>query len=237
MNINRRATMFAGALIIISTIAGVLSVVPAIEQSNYLVLVSANETQVIAGAFFQFIMILTYVGFALCLYPALKLSNETLSLGFMGARLITGVFHFVGVILLPLFLILSQEFAHVGAPEASYFHTLGELLRIGRDLVNHVAVIVSLMLGDMLLFFILYQSKFIPRWLSIWGFLGSGFAMLASFLVLFGVTEVVTPLYLGMNGPLALQSLIFAFWLIIKGFNSNPPLEQNLHSKMALTRH
>jgi len=88
-------------------------------------------------------------------------------------------------------------------------------------LVNHVALIISLSMGDLLLFYILYQSRLVPRWLSAWGVIGTGLTMLASFLVLFGLVDVVTPLYLGMNAPLALQSLVLAMWLITKGFDTS----------------
>ena len=64
--------------------------------------------------FFQFLMIPAYVGFALCLYPILKIENDALSLGFVGFRLITAMFHFLGVIVLPLFVILSHEFVLSG---------------------------------------------------------------------------------------------------------------------------
>ena len=76
-------------------------------------------------------------------------------------------------------------------------------------------------MGDLLLFYILYQSRLVPRWLSAWGFIGTGLTMLASFLVLFRLADVVTPLYLAMNGPLALQSLVLAMWLITRGFDTS----------------
>lgn len=221
MDTNRRRTAIAGVLIIVGMIAGALSIVPVLEESNYLVLISAHESEVILGAGFQFIMIPAYVGFALCLYPTLRVGNEALSLGFVGFRLIAGMFHFVGVILLPLFLVLGQGFVQASGSDVFHLEVLGELLRTGRDLVNHVALIVSLSMGDLLLFYILYQSRLIPRWLSAWGLVGAGSTMLASFLVLFRLTDVVTPLYLAINAPLALQSLVFAVWLITRGFDTS----------------
>ena len=128
---------------------------------------------------------------------------------------------FIGVILLPLFLVLGQEFAQASASDAAYFGVLGELLRTGRDLVNHVALIIALSMGDLLLFYILCQSRFVPRWLSAWGIIGAVSTMLASFLVLFRLAAVVTPLYLVMNAPLALQSLVMAMWLITRGFDTS----------------
>lgn len=221
MNADRRRTAIAGVLVIVGMIAGVLSVVPVLEEPDYLVLISRDASDVILGAGFQFIMIPAYVGFALCLYPTLRTENEALSLGFVGFRLIAGMFHFIGVILLPLFVVLGPEFTQTSAAGAPSIAVLGELLRTGRDLVNHVALIISLGMGDLLLFYILYQSRLVPRWLSAWGLTGTGLTMLASLLVLFRLTDVVTPLYLAMNAPLALQSLVLAIWLITRGFHTH----------------
>ncbi|MEO3809896.1 DUF4386 domain-containing protein [Sphaerisporangium sp. B11E5] len=221
MHTNRRATAIAGALAIMGMIAGALSIVPVLEEPRYLDLIPAHESQVIAGAVSQVVMIPAYVGFALYLYPTLRKENEALSLGFLGFRLIAATFHLTGVILLPLFLVLGHEYAQAGAPGASHLAAVGELLRTARDLVNHVALIISLGLGDLLLFRILYRSRLVPRWLSAWGFIGIGSAVSASFLVLSRLTDVVTPLYLAMNAPLALQSFVLAIWLITRGFDTN----------------
>lgn len=215
----RKTARIAGVLIIIGMVAGILSIVSVIEDTDYLIKVSANENQVLIGAFFQFIMIPAYIGFALSLYPILRKYNEGLALGFVGFRIIAGMFHLIGVIILPLFLILSQEFIKAGAPDSSYFQTLGGLLRAGRDLVNHVAMILALSLGGLMFFYVLYQSKLVPRWLSGWGFVGTTLTILASLLLLFRLIDVITPIYLVLNLPLALQEMVLAVWLIVKGFN------------------
>lgn len=221
MKSDRKTAIIAGVLIIIGMVAGVLSIVSVIEDSDYLIKVSANENQVIIGAFFQFIMIPAYIGFALSLYPILRKYNEGLALGFVGFRIFAGMFHLIGVIILPLFLILSQEFIKAGAPDSSYFQTLGGLLRAGRDLVNHVAMILALSLGGLIFFYVLYQSKLVPRWLSGWGFVGTTLTILASLLLLFRLIGVITPIYMVLNLPLALQEMFMAVWLIVKGFNSS----------------
>lgn len=50
--------------------------------------------------------------------------------------------------------------------------------------------------------------------------------VVASFQVLFGLTDVVTPDYLAMNAPLAIHGLVLAVWLIARGFDtrSSDPL-------------
>jgi len=194
MGTNRKLSIIAGVLFILGTITGLLSVIPVIEQPDYLSEVTANQNQVLSGTFFQFLMIPTYVGFALSLYPILRKHNEILALGFVGFSMMAGTFHLIAIISLPLFLVLSQEFIQAGTPDSSHYQTIGGLLRAGRDLVNHVGMILALSLGDLMLYSVLYHRKLVPRWLSGWGAVGIAMAIFASLLFLFRLTDEITPI-------------------------------------------
>jgi hypothetical protein len=61
---------------------------------------------------------------------------------------------------------------------------------------------------------LLYTSKLIPRWLSAWGFLGAVLSLVVYFLQFFGI-ESGAIFFL----PIALQEMVFAVWLIAKGWN------------------
>ncbi|QVK20396.1 DUF4386 domain-containing protein [Mycoplasmatota bacterium] len=217
----RKTTIIAGLLFIIGTIAGILSIAPAIDAPDYLFKASANANQVIIASIFQFIMAVAYVGFAFLMYPILRKFNKGLAIGFIGFRFIAGVFNIIGVIAILLLLILSQEFIKAGAPDSSYFHTLGVLLRAGRDLVNHVAMILVHSLGGLILYYIFYKTKLVPRWLSGWGLIGTVLTMLASLLVMFQFIDIITPIYIVLSLPMALLEMILAIWLIVKGFNTS----------------
>ena len=216
MNADRIAAILAGVLYFLGLVAGVLSVVPVIDLPDYLTQVSAHIGQVTSGAFFQFLMMAAYVGMAITLYPILKRHNESLALGYVGFRLVAAAFIVIGVILLLLLLTLSQEFIRAGAPVSSHFQTIGEILRTGRDLVNHVGMILVLSMGGLLFCYLLYLTELVPRWLSGWGLVGTAVTITASFLFMFRIIELMTSVY--MNFPLALQEMVFAVWLIVKGF-------------------
>ena len=221
MNSNRKTALFAGILIIIGMIAGMLSVVPSVESPDYLTEVSANQNKVLTGAFFQFTLVPIYIGFALLLYPIIRKYNESLALGFVSFRIIAGIFQLIGVILLPLFLLLSQEFLKSVNPDLLYFQLFGDVLKLGRDLSNHVGMMLATGLGNLILFYIFYKTKLVPRWLSSWGFIGNTLAMLASFLILFSIVDVIAPHFIVLTIPLVLQEIVLAIWLIAKGFNSS----------------
>ena len=221
MNSNRKIALGAGILIITGMIAGMLSVVPAVESTDYLTEVSANQNKVLLGAFFQFTLVPIYIGFALLLYSILRKYNESLAIGFVSFRIIAGIFQLIGVIILPLFLLLSQEFINSTTPDLLYFQILGDVLKLGRDLANHVGMMLATGLGNLILFYIFYKTKLIPRWLSSWGLIGNVLAMLASFLILFRLIDVITPHFIVLTIPLVLQEIGLAIWLIAKGFNTS----------------
>jgi hypothetical protein len=159
------------------------------------------------------------MGFALVmvpvmLYPILKKQNEVLALG---AVVFRGVLEGVGYILAAnnlLFLILlSREYVKAGAPEASYFQTLGAILLEADTYIMNSMIGIVFPIGALMIYYLFYQSKLIPRWLSAWGFLGA-IPYLASFLLgFFGFELGILML------PLALQEMVMGVWLIVKGFN------------------
>ncbi|SOE23831.1 protein of unknown function [Spirosomataceae bacterium TFI 002] len=207
----------AGALIILGIITGVLSIVPSVESEKYLEEVYLNQSQVFTGAIFQFFLIPIYIGFSLLLYPILKQFNESLSIGFVGFRFMAGVFQLIGILLLPIFVVLSQMYATAPSTELGFYKSLGEVLRVFRDLTNHLGVIVSTGLGNLLFYTILFREKLIPQWLSIWGVVGNIILIVAGFLIMFQEIQVVSKAYGLLAAPLVLQEIVLAILLILKG--------------------
>ncbi len=221
MNSSRKKTIIAGTLYIIGTIAGLLSIVPAVDAKDYLIQASANVNQVITGALFQFIMTVAYLGFAITLYPVLKKFKESPALGFLSFRIIAAVLNIIGIISLLLILPLSQKFVNAGTAETSYFITLGDLLRSGRDFVNHIAMILAISVSGLMFYILLYQTKLIPRWLSCWGLIGTMFTISASLLIMYHIIDIITTIYIVLNLPLILLEMVLAIWFIVKGFDTN----------------
>jgi hypothetical protein len=219
MNSNRKRTIIAGSLYIVGTVAGVLSISTVVDAPDYLVKAAANSNQVLSSALFQFIMTIAYLGFAITLYPILRKHMESLALGFLSFRIVAAVLNIFGFICLLLLLSLSQQYVKAGTQDLSYFQTLGDLLRTGRDFVNHVAMIFSTSVGGLMFYLLLFKTKLIPRCLSLWGFIGTLFTIFASILIMFQKIEIITSTYIVLNLPLILLEIVLAIWLIAKGFD------------------
>jgi len=216
MNTNRKIAIIVGVLYIIGTVAGILSFVFAgsiLDDPDYLVEVSANENQIIIGALLVLIM-----GFALAMVPAMlfpifKKQNEPLALGAVIFRgVLEAVAYIATVIVWLLLLTLSREYVKAEAPDASYFQTTGTLLLEAVDWIEALLAIVF-SIGALMIYYLFYQSTLIPRWLSVWGLIGGILYLSVPLLGMFGSELGI------LMAPLALQEMVLALWLIVKGFN------------------
>jgi hypothetical protein len=228
----RQISKIAGILIILGIVTGILSIVPAVESSKFLEKVYPNKNQVLIGGIFQFFLVPIYVGFSLLLYPILKQYNKTLSIGFIGFRFMAATFQLIGIILLPIFVLLSQEYSSAPRTELAIYESAGDMLRLIRDLTNHLGVILATGLGNVLFYLILYKEKLVPKWISIWGFLGNIAIMLASFLIIFQLIEVISTEYGLLSIPVVAQEIALAIWLLTKGLTikSNTQKKLTVHS-------
>lgn len=221
MDSNKKRTIIAGSLYIVGTVAGILSIAPAVDAPDYLIKASANANQVLHAALFQFLMTVAYAGFALTLYPILRKHMESLALGFLSFRIIAAVLNIIGFIIILMILSLSNDFVNAGSPASSYYQTLGDMLRSGRDFINHIAMIFAISTGGLMFYTLLFLTKLLPRWMSVMGLAATLLTIIASLLVMFHVIEIITTIYLALNLPLVLLETILAIWLIVKGFNLN----------------
>jgi len=232
MNTNKKTARIVGILFLLGFSGAITAKLtgPILKAQDYLVQVSANEFQILLGVFFQFIMAVACAGIGISLYPIIKKYNPGLAIGAVGFRIFEAMFHIIGAIFIMLLLSLSEEFVKVGTQDSSYFHTVGSLLFAGKDWVNNVAVLLTWCIGALMYYIVFYKTKLVPRWLSIWGIIGVTLCMIASVLVMFRVISPFGSIQVVMNGPIALQELVLAVWLIVKGFNSSPSTSGSISS-------
>lgn len=219
MENTRKSTLLAGLLYLASVVAGMLSIAYAADDPAYLTRTAAESAQTTWAALFQFLVTMAYLGIAIILHPILKKYYERLALGFLSFSITGVVSNITGIMLLLLILALSKNYVTYPNPNQALYQLIGSLLHTGRDLINHVAMVVNQCVASILLYVILFRMHLIPAWLSLWGIAGAVLAIAASIGVLFNRMEVLTYTYLLMNVPLGLQEMVFACWLIIKGFS------------------
>jgi len=222
VNTHRKTAITVGVLLIACTAATILSLTllnPILDDPEYLTKLTENENLTIVGAILEFIWAATAMGIAIWLYPVLREHNEALTLGSVVFRAVEGVFVFVGTLSLLSLLTLSQEFVRIGFPEVSSFQSIGLTLLAVRHWTLDGIVLIAFCLGALLYYCVFYQSKLIPRWLAVWGLFGVALSLIVVLYLLFNPGFVVSWVHTLLNAPIALQEMVLAIWLIVRGFN------------------
>ena len=207
MNSNKKTAIIVGVLFIIGTVAGSLSIAftgPILSDPDYLAQVPANENQIITGALLVLVMGLALAMVPAMMFPILKRHNETLALGYIvlrgGLETVTSIIFVSSLLLL---IPLSQEYVRAGVPDAAYFQQSGTLLLQADFQINPISKIVF-SLGALTFYYVLYQSKLIPRWISGWGLVGATLHLISGLFVMFGWLAEFPVLGLFWDLPIAL---------------------------------
>jgi hypothetical protein len=223
MNYFRKNAIIVGVLFIIATVLGVLGrsfLQPILDAQDYLIKISANENQVIIGGLLALLAAFACAGIAIGLYPVLKKHHEALALGSVGFRLMEGMLYIIGVVALLSLLTLSQEYVTAGASNASLFQASGTSLLAVRDWAGKLSII-AFTLGALMYYYVFYQSKLIPRWLSGWGFIGAALSLAGALLAISGQIIYFSTPFILIQLPIGVQEMVLAVWLIVKGFNQS----------------
>jgi hypothetical protein len=214
---NKRVARSVGALFLVAmvtSLAGGVWLESMLAAPDYLDTLAANETQVLIGVLLELTNCIAVVGIAVLLFPILRDHAETLALGYLGLRLVEVVILIVAVIS-PLALVaLSREYAAAGGPEATSFQVLGTVLIAARAQMAGLLVPIFFGVGAFLLYYSLYETRLVPRIISVWGLIAVvlmvGRNLLAAFGVSVGVDMVLVL-------PMILNEIFLGIWLIWKG--------------------
>jgi hypothetical protein len=215
MQDHKRTARIVGGLFIIATVLAIVggSLLLPLDESAYLTEAAAAEGQMVLGALLELAMAISVVGIAVMFFPVLKTQDEGLGLGYVGARILEAA-------LLGAAAISSLVILTLGLDYGSGAQGLGDLMLVVRDWTYMLGSLVFLGVGGLVLYTLLYRSRLVPVWLSLWGLIAAalilGRGLVESFGVeLTGVTQGV------LAAPIAIQEMVLALWLIVKGFNSS----------------
>jgi hypothetical protein len=223
MDTNRKIAVAVGILYIFGTSAAILGLSltdSTLSSPDLLTQVVAHESRIVVGALLWLSMGLALAMIPVLLYPVLREYNQPLALGYVVFR---GALEPIAYILMAatrlLLILAGHEYAAADASSASYFQSLGTFMLKAHDAINPILIIVF-SLGAMMLYYVLYQSRLVPRWISVWGGVAIVMHFATAFLLLFGVVghDDMTTLMV-INFPIFLQEMVMAVWLIVKGFS------------------
>lgn len=225
MTTYRKTAITVGVLFIIGTVAGIFSGVvtgPVLDDSDYLAKVIANETRIVLGAILVLVMGFALAMIPVTMFPIFRNYNEPLALGAIVFRgVLEAVTYMVIAICWLMFIPVGQAFVNAGSADATTLQVMGFFIKQAVYWTEHLLALVFT-IGALMLYWLFYKTKLIPSWLALWGFFGAILYFAAPILNLFDPQHPALSLGVkwgNLMAPLAIQEMVFAVWMIIKGFN------------------
>jgi hypothetical protein len=219
----RRAELVIAALFLVTaaaSIPGAFVLDAMLNTSTYLAQVFPNKGAVELGALLWSINNIGIVFIAVFAFGMLRKLDEALAVGYLACRIIEGTIMMVGIAATLLLIPLSQEFLQAGAPQGSWFLTLGDVLKQAKFLGLTGLSLPLLGLGGVLFTWMLFRFRLVPRVISVVGLIGYALVLFGSIAGWFGLIDVAP----GGNGTLfalpvaTFEIILLPFWLLYRGF-------------------
>jgi len=214
----KNATRFAGILFLVQMTAAVIShsviLVPMLRGENFLANISANEVKVIIAMLLDLVTGASVFGISVILFPILKKHSESIALWYLGLRLTEWVIALLSGMFLLTVLVISKDYVHASIQETSFLQTLSEYFLNLRGSIRNL-MLLCFCLSASMFYFLLFRSRLLPRFISVWGLIG----------VILLFAEILSSIFGSSLGgimlmlPMGLNEIFLGVWLIVKGFN------------------
>ena len=214
----RRTERITGALFILATVSSALGFIllePVLDDTDILASIAANETTVVVGAFLLLIDAIAVVAIPALLYPTFKRHNAPLARLYPGSRIVESVVLVIGVVGLLAAITLSRDYVE-GSPDAASYRISGDALIAVYGWGVLLGIMLFFALAGLLLNYLLLSARLVPSWLAIWGLIGIALLFIEGAFEAFDVDNLAI-----MSLPFAIQEMVFAVWLIVKGLNDS----------------
>jgi hypothetical protein len=217
---NKTIGRLVGALFLASNATFLLGafifVEPLLADPNFLSLITENSSQAVFGALLEIANAVAYVGIAVLVYPIFRPRFPSMAVWYVAFRVIEFVMQSISSLSPMVLVSLSERAVSTGAEGSDALQAAGLLLIEGRAWAFQM-VTVSLILGATVFYTMLYKSRLIPRFISVWGWIAAFFVIVTALMDMFGISPGIFE-FLGLF--MLLNELFLGGWLIVKGFDS-----------------
>jgi hypothetical protein len=217
MNTYRTSARIVGLLFVAGMVIGIggnVLVLSILGAPDPLSNVSANSMLVAVAAFAWLLTVVGDAAHGVLMFPILKQQHsERIAIGYFAARIVDAVFIAVMALFILLQIPLASEYIKAGGSDASFLQALSTMFVQVNLYAYHIAMF-TLGIAGLLLCYVFYKAKLVPRLVAVWGLIGYAILFCGSALEVLGFNlQTIHAI------PGGLWELFIGVWLIVKGFN------------------
>jgi hypothetical protein len=218
INTFRTTARVVGVIYLLGFVVGIVGdmlIKSKINAPNHLSTVFASSMTVAIGAVLWLMAVAGDAAHGVLMFPVLKPHSERLAIGYLAARIIDATFNAIMVLLLLLQIPLGSEYLKTASTNAFYLEALSTV-SVQASQYAYAIGMSALGVSGLVLCYVLYKAKLVPRFLAVWGLIGYA-------VIFVGMVSQILGSGLGLASSLpgGLWEVFMGGWLIAKGFNSS----------------
>jgi hypothetical protein len=227
INSYRTTARVVGVIYLLGFVVGIggnVLIQSKINAPNHLSTVTAGSMTIAIGAVLWLLSAVGDVAHGVLMFPILKPHSERLAIGYLAARIIDATFIAVMVLLLLLQIPLGSEYLKTASTNTFYLQALSTV-SVQASQYAYAIGMSALGLSGLMLGYVLYKAKLVPRFLAVWGLIGYA-------VIFVGMVSDIMGSGLGLASSLpgGLWEVFTGTWLIVKGFNSSAFVPQAIRT-------
>ena len=231
MKTYKNTPRFIGAAFLLQAVASAivgLGIIEPLKVSGNIAATMTNfanqVTKVRVAILVEMVTVTALVILSVLLYLALKEQNRNVAFVALGLRLTEVALLAVSKIFTFAFLTTSLAFAMEGNP--TYLQTIGNILYETQE-TTYSLNMIFFTLGGTIYYVLLFQSRYVPRWLATFGLIAAPLAFIGELVTLLGID---VPLWVFLpNLPF---ELAIGLWLLIKGASHSEGMVSEVRFKL-----
>jgi hypothetical protein len=221
----RRTSILVASLFLVTAIgaiAGTALMNTVLNAPDYLTTAFPRSATATSGMLLWLINDIGIVFIGLLMFPILRKQNESMALGYVSMRMFESIFLIIGVIFAMLLIPLSQEFIKAGTTNVAAYQAAGAVLKQAEYWFMTPMQLLFLGLGGVIFTSLLYQTKLVPRFISVVGFIGYAVLLPSAILTLLGILDTLpgSPGGILVIPVVTFECILMPIWLYAKGFNT-----------------
>jgi len=194
-------------------ITGIVLIQSILGAPDYLASLSASSMLLAIAAVLWLMAAAWDAAHGVLMFPVLKQHSERIAVGYLGFRIMDGLFIAIMVLFILVQIPIGSEYLNAAGSDASYLQALSTVFMQAQLDAYNIAM-TTLGISGLILCYSFYKSRLIPRLLAVWGLVGYAVILCGSVLEVLGFNLLTIHAI-----PGGLWEVFIGVWLIAKGFN------------------
>ena len=213
---NKKLARGIGALLLLQFIIGILInqvlLGPHTFAADYLHQVAIHPSAITMGMLLGLLNEIISIAIAVLLFPIFKTSKPGWAIAYLGFSFLNLAMVAIDNGNVQLLMAMGKAQEAAVQPATGYFQSLGPLAYSAR-LWSHLNIFINASISLGIFYYLLWVSKILPVFISVWGLLATLCMLAAALLEVFHMGSFMV-LFL----PLAINQVWLIVWLLFKGF-------------------